>query len=1380
MTLTSLPVTENRACIMDAIRSHQVTLVVGPTGSGKTTKVPQFLLDSEYAARGMIACTEPKRIAAMVAASRVASERQSEVGQQVGYVIRYERQTSEVTKLCFATVGVLLREAMSDAYLSKYSCVIVDEAHERDVFTDFLLGYLKKVCQQRPEFKLVIMSATLRYQEFQKYFPTSRHVIISERQHQVTIVHRQADIRNLTRFAADAVQEIHRSTPVGDILVFMPGEKEIRELIDHLKGCKLSHIKYLPLYGSLGPVQHRLVFQKFPERKVIVATNIAESSLTINNLAFVIDSGLAKEEGFDAYADVRTLDLRRVSQSSAEQRAGRTGRNGPGVCVRLFSEDDFKRRSKYPDPSITRQDLTALLLAMKSLELGKDFDFLTDPSPEQWEHAEESLREFGAVDEHGALNDYGRTMAQLAVDPRLAYFILQSVEYGCVQEAVTMAAMLTVGRFFVRELYEQEEFRLIKNQFSDPESDFLTLLNIWDAYQAAENVEAWCRDHFINPYWMRGISTIREQTFTRLAHLGIPSTSNRNRDLIDMAILAAFKRNTLRFHRGTLYENQRWDHVELAYDSVLSERTPQYVVCYELRSSGTVYAYCNHQVQYGWVKELAPEVLDHQPMALPEGIKPVRLNGELEVEVGSRKRIVKIDIDLARSGATAVRAHDGRRIVVEESRFPVTLLGLSDRCRQAVDETGITTLAHLPNSGQELYDLGISQGATAEIIRTLDKLGLVRRSTPIETANEPRLVSLQVDQKAPTNRLEEALLDKPIEHLKLSGRALMVLWGIEIQKIRQLTEVTEKELIKVIRDYSNKGKRGNERREVNGVDVTQEVKSRLMYFNLRLKSQKDTSRGFNLDSESIRLVPAEPMDEERAIDLLGLWYPYYKAVRELPPGDDGRVFCRNTIAEANLGLPGHFCRNLYWYWKMVDDPMLGYEDLFQEGCIGLLWGIERYDYTRGYKLATIASWWIQQHIFRAIDNRSILPVHVIDKIRSRLKKYRKLAKLLDKEPTREEFAAYANLTEREAEYSFTLIQLWLHFVSLDQPAKGGSNESEGSAIIDMIEAPEEPIEDRVDAQKLRERVEKILNESPLQDVDKEVLKLRHGLSGQRPHTLEEVGQYLGVSRERVRQREERALEQLRTSEVWEQIHEFMPSLPIPSPRPMEFTVDESGVIGKKKVSELKVKRPTPPTVDEVVNAVAKRYGLTREELLTSKRRDDLVILPRRIAMHILHGDCRLQLTEIGEMFGLTRQRVHQILATTQKHQAEAQPIVDGIYRNRDGKEVAETIPAEKVNGVVTADTIIDLVAGYYSIPREHILGDYRQSEYVAPRHVAMFLIREELQLSYPEIGMLFNRDHSTVLVACQKVLGEINKVPESKGVIASLRLQLTATTGGAS
>lgn len=1383
MTQTGLPVVEHRFGIMKAILSHQVTLVFGPTGSGKTTQIPQFLLDSEVLSGGMVACTEPKRIAAITAAMYIASERGTKTGEEVGYVVRHEQKMSLRTRLCFATVGVLLREAISDPLLSRYACIIVDEAHERDVFTDFLLGYLKRVCQQRPEFKLVVMSATLRHREFLEYFPGAKLVGVTMRQHPIKILYRPTGARDIITAAAESVVEIHQQTPGGDVLVFVPGERDIRNLISRLEELKLPRLKCLPLFGRMGPELQRLAFQPCPERKVIVATNVAESSVTINNLAFIVDTGLVKEEGYDAIDGIRTLDLRRISRSSAEQRAGRTGRNGPGVCIRLYSEADLNARPKYPEPEIVRQDLTGLLLAMKSLGLGPDFGFLTEPSAEQWEHAESVLREIGAVENDGRLTESGRIMARLPLDARLANLVLQSVEYGCVQEAVTMAAMLTIGRFFVRELYEQEEFRKAKAQFTDPESDFLTLLNIWEEYRTAANPESWCREHFINPGWMRGASDIREHILTCLTRFGIPVTSNRNRDMIDLAILSAFKRNMLRFHRGDRYENRHWTHVKLDHESALGNRLPQFVTCYELRSTGPhIYAYCNHQLRYEWVKEAIPEIHVRKPMALPQGLKPVRLYGELEVTASGRSRTVKVDIDLRRSAATSVQSHDGRNIVLEEARFPVSLLNLSGRAARSLDKAGIATLAELPNSGQEICDLGIKPGVAAEIVRQLGKIGLVRISTPADTVLEPRPVSRQITQTAPTNRLEAAFLDQPIERLHLSGRALMILWGVEVQRIRDLTALTENELVKKIKQYGKSGGRGFDQREVSGADVVHEVKSRLMYFNLRLLKEKDKSRGFNLDNLPEQLPPADPIAEEQAIDLLGLMYPYFKGVRETPPGDDGRIFCRNGIAEVNLGLPGRFCRNMYWYWKMVDDPMLEYEDLFQEGCFGLLWAIEKYDYTRGFAFSTYAVQWITQNIFRAIDNATILPIHVIDGLRKWIGRYYRMTKMLGHEPTREEFAAEMGKSVKWAESIFARMQFWRHFVSLDQPVKNGGGEDEDLTLLGLQAAPEVDLDASIDEQRLRSITEAMLNDSSLQDVDKEILKLRHGLSGQRPHTLEEVGEHFGITRERVRQREEKALEALRTVENWARVREYVPYLPIPTSAPMRFIIDESGDLTKQRASDIAPERAATLTPDQVITAVAGAHGFTSEELLESKRRDDLIVKPRRVAMYLLHAECRRSFAEIGEMFKTTADGVRQTLATSSELQTSAQLIIDAVRTASEGKEVAQSSAEVLSAGPPTVERILDTVADYYGTARGDILGHTRTKKATAARLVLMYLMRRVLKMTFEDIGAVLDRDHSTVISACDKIGNELRKIPESRGVIQSIgiRLGVDLSKGGES
>lgn len=1381
MTLNSLPVFEYRQSILEAARLNQVTLVVGPTGSGKTTQVPQFLLDGGFASRGLVVCTEPKRIAAMSVAARVASERNQELGQDVGYVIRFDWNLTEATKLLYVTCGILLQTAISDPLLSKYSCVIVDEAHQRDLFTDFLLGYLKRICQQRPDFRLVIMSATLQHRELLQYFPGAKLVVIRERQFPIGLSYAPSG-KDLIGAVVATVSQIHSATPAGDVLVFLPGVREIRELIERLDQMQLRGVKLLPLYGGLDPRQQRLVFQRFPERKIIVATNIAESSITIDNVSYVIDSGLAKEEGFDPYVGMKTLELQPISQDASQQRMGRTGRVGPGTCIRLYSEDDYRRRPLYAAAAIVRSDLSELLLTIRSLGIReREFDFLTMPADEQWEHAQQTLENYGVLSEAETVTEYGQQLARLALELKLARFVLVSTEYGCVVEAVTIAAMLTVGRFFTRELYEEEEFQFLKQQLEDPDSDFITLLNIWDAYDVALDPIQWCREHRINQFWMQGVRKIRQQTFQRLDELGIPATTSRNRDLLDLAITAGFKENALRFRHDDTYLNLRGMPVYLSRDSVLAERNPQYAVCYELTGNSRVYANCVHQVKHEVVTEAAPQALDLRPTASDQSTKAVRLQGELTVEVGNRTRLVKVDVDLARSMSYEVRAVNRGQILIEEPRFSLQLLGLSATAQEDLAEANITSLAELPNSGQELAEQGVSYRVVREVLGALAPLGYIRKSSPVpqkRLAQRPGVV-LTESGLAP-DRLATAFLQQPIEALKLSGRALMVLWGIDVKKVEDLTTQTEKELLERIKEYSKKGSRGTGWREINGKDVIQEVKARLMHFELRLKQEKSLGLQFNPELLSARLPPADPADEERAIDMLGAWYPYFKVVRETPPGDDDRIFCRNLIVEANLGLPGRFCRNVYYYWHMVDDPMLAYEDLFQEGCLGLIWGTEKYDYTRGAKYSTYVVPWITKNVFRAVDNASIMPVHVIDKLRKMGARYRRLTKMLGAEPTRDEFAAYVGKSERQVEMFFAELQFWKHFISLDQPTKGGNDESEGSALIDLQEAPDEGLDENIDQRKLRTVMERILNESVLQDVDKEVLILRHGLFGHRPHSLEEVGEYLGVTRERVRQREERALEQLRTMQVWEQVEEFMPSLPIPSSREHEFSVDDSGKVLRRKVSSLKVKPEKPPTVEEILDSVARCYDLTREELLDPKRKDDRVVIPRHMAMHILHFDGKRNYVEIGELFGVSKQRIHQLLSTSTRLQEDAQRVIDSMRQTRDGKEVevASQTPSVSSNDL-TVNQVLDVVAHHFQVTRQDLLGIHRDKEVVAPRHVAMLLLRMELDMSYPEIGEVFGgRDHTSVLYACRKIAGEIHKVPESRGVFEVLRQRLQSLKGG--
>jgi len=609
VTTSSLPILEFRKEILQSVRFHQVTIVVGHTGSGKTTQLPQFLMDEEFTERGMIAVTEPKRIAVIAATLRVAKERGSMVGREVGYQVRFEKKISQETKLKFLTCGVMLREAIVDPMLSRYSCVVVDEAHERDTFSDFLLGYLKGVCAQRPDFKLVIMSATLDYQELLDFFPGAKLLQVPVRQHPVTVEYRPTEYRGLIRRIVSEVDRIHQLPErQGDILVFVSGEMEVRHVIAGIERLGHQGLVTLPLYANLSPAEQELIFLPFGGQKVVVATNVAESSLTIDGIGYVIDSGLAKIPGFDPKLRIETLDLVRISRSEVVQRAGRAGRTGPGTCIRMYSEQDFLTRSDHREPEITRSDLIGLVMATKALGIGLDFGFLTKPPDELWTVAEDQLRWYGAIDD-GQLTEHGLRLARFSIQPQLAQFILSSVHYGCVEEAVTIAAMLSIGRFFA-EPFDDPEYGEIKARFSVAGSDFLTLLNVWDNYQRASHSDDWCRENFINPYWMHGVLTIRQQLLARLADEKVEIKSNRNFEVITKAILSVFRQNVLIYYKGAGYCTESGlSQVRLFRDSVLRGESPEYVASFALKRTTKVFAYCNHSVPAKWLNDFSPATI---------------------------------------------------------------------------------------------------------------------------------------------------------------------------------------------------------------------------------------------------------------------------------------------------------------------------------------------------------------------------------------------------------------------------------------------------------------------------------------------------------------------------------------------------------------------------------------------------------------------------------------------------------------------------------------------------------------------------------------------------------------------------------------------------
>ncbi|MFN3883859.1 MAG: ATP-dependent RNA helicase HrpA, partial [Rhodocyclaceae bacterium] len=445
----ALPVNARRHEIAAAIEKHQVIVVCGETGSGKTTQLPKICLDIGRGLHGYIGHTQPRRIAARATAARIAQELRSELGRYVGYKVRFTDRTSPECYIKLMTDGILLAEIQSDPLLAQYDTIIIDEAHERSLNIDFLLGYLKSVLTTRHDLKLIITSATLDAERFSKHFEGAPVIEVSGRLFPIEIRYRPFDEQkdvDLNDAIVAAVDEAHRTGP-GDVLVFLPGEREIREAAEALRKHHPPGLEILPLYARQTAQEQARVFAPHQGRRVVLATNVAETSLTVPGIRYVIDTGLARVKRYSHRNKVEQLQVEAISQAAANQRAGRCGRVSSGVCFRLYSEEDFQKRPRYTDPEILRSSLAGVILRMKSLRLGnvEDFPFLERPLPRMIHDGYQLLAELGALDETTKeLTSTGRELAKLPLDPKIGRMLLAARDFGCLREMLVIAAALSV------------------------------------------------------------------------------------------------------------------------------------------------------------------------------------------------------------------------------------------------------------------------------------------------------------------------------------------------------------------------------------------------------------------------------------------------------------------------------------------------------------------------------------------------------------------------------------------------------------------------------------------------------------------------------------------------------------------------------------------------------------------------------------------------------------------------------------------------------------------------------------------------------------------------------------------------------------------------
>ena len=619
-----LPISVHRDAIAVAIRDHQVVVVCGETGSGKTTQLPKICLSLGLGAAGLIGHTQPRRIAARSVAARIAAELGAAVGGQVGYKVRFSDRTGPNAVVKLMTDGILLAETQSDRQLEQYEVIILDEAHERSLNIDFLLGYLKRLLPRRPDLKLIITSATIDPDRFSRHFDRAPIIEVSGRGYPVEVRYRPLTAddederdRDLQQAILDAVDEVWKEGP-GDILIFLSGEREIRETAESLRKHHPPNTEILPLYARLSSAEQNRVFQPHGRPRIVLATNVAETSLTVPGIRYVIDPGTARISRYSPRSKIQRLPVEKISQASANQRAGRCGRVMAGVCVRLYAEDDFRSRPAFTDPEILRTHLAAVILQMSALHLGRpeEFPFVDPPDSRQISDGFRLLFELQAVDERWRITDLGRQLAKLPVDPRLGRMLLAARREGCLREVLVVVAALAIQDPRERPLDKQQAADEKHRRFRDEHSDFVALLKLWDHYheqarQLSKNrLRNLCQADFLSFVRMREWHDLYQELLGRVTEMGM----RLNEEPAPYASLHRALLTGLLGHLGlkreeNVYLGARGRNFYLFPGSGLFKKRPRWVVSAELVETARLYARTVARIEPEWVEGLAGHLL---------------------------------------------------------------------------------------------------------------------------------------------------------------------------------------------------------------------------------------------------------------------------------------------------------------------------------------------------------------------------------------------------------------------------------------------------------------------------------------------------------------------------------------------------------------------------------------------------------------------------------------------------------------------------------------------------------------------------------------------------------------------------------------------------
>lgn len=625
----ALPVSEALGRILDLVRKNQVVILVSETGSGKTTQVPQAIVEAaDIIGDKAVVCTQPRRVAAMSVANRVAEEMDVRLGQEVGYSIRFEELTSAKTVLKYATDGMLLREAMFDPLFLRYRVVILDEAHERTTATDILFGLLKEVLVKRPDLKIVVMSATLDADKFRRFFNNAQILSIPGRMFPIELMYAAAPEQDYLVSAVRTALQIHLYEPPGDILLFLTGEEEIenacRMIATESERLRAAPFLCLPLYSNLPVDKQQSVFVPAPPgtRKIIVATNIAETSITVDGIVYVVDPGYCKQKEYNPRIRVESLLVSPISQASANQRAGRAGRTRPGKCFRLYTEKTFKQELEIQTiPEIQRSNLGSVVLQLKRIGV-KDllnFEFIDPPGAETLMRALELLSYLGAIDKDGNLTETGFLMSEFPLDPQLSKVLITSPQYHCSNEILIIAAMLSIPPWHVRPRNNSQMADEAKKRFSHSDGDHLALLNVYNRFKSIpENEQSkWCWQNFINVRVMRQADNVRTQLERLMTRLHLPLESLAPEDLnysynIRKCIVTGFFMQVAHHVKGSRneYLSIKDEQPVALHPSTCVDFRPHWVVYNELVLTTLNYIRTCSLIQPEWLLQLAPQYYD--------------------------------------------------------------------------------------------------------------------------------------------------------------------------------------------------------------------------------------------------------------------------------------------------------------------------------------------------------------------------------------------------------------------------------------------------------------------------------------------------------------------------------------------------------------------------------------------------------------------------------------------------------------------------------------------------------------------------------------------------------------------------------------------------